>query len=581
MLLEEIEDLYFILKEDIHNSFKDIAIENFIKKNKISKGFTISNAYYNYCVHCHKENGVVYTPLEIAKYMVINTIKVEDVLQNPYIKIFDPACGTGNMLLIIFEHLKSLYLENIDIFEEKGIFEEVSIESHILRNNLFGFDIDAVALKVLAIEFYIKAGESFFQNLIYDDFLLVENKIKYDICISNPPYIGHKSIGKEYGQILKNKFSKIYKDKGDALYCFFQEAINTLKKGGKATFITSRYFLEAPSGEELRKILKEYCSIERLVDFYGVRPFKNIGIDPVIVFLKKEYTNNEIIVIKPKDDKISKKSFLKSLLIGDDEKLSIFNVNKNTLNNKGWILRSEEDRAIIKKIEEKSFTSLANICNSFQGIITGCDKAFIVTDEIIDEEGLRDEFEIIKPWIKSSNIHKFNIGVSKKHVIYSDLIENENDYPNSIKYINKMKDKLMLRRECAKGIRKWYQLQWGRKQNIFEGKKIIFPFKASENRFSIDKGSFFSADVYCLTLKKEIPITYEYLVKILNSKIYEFYFKTFGKKLGEDLYEYYPNNLMKLCIPTMMEFNTEEDLYRYFELTDKERRIIELSVNKE
>lgn len=581
MLLEEIEDLYFILKEDIHNSFKNIAIENFIKKNKISKDFTISNAYYNYCVHFHKENGVVYTPLEIAKYMVINTIKVEDILQNPYIKIFDPACGTGNMLLIIFEHLKSLYLENIDIFKEKGIFEDVSIESHILRNNLFGFDIDAVALKVLAIEFYIKAGESFFENLIYEDFLLVENKTKYDICISNPPYIGHKSIGKEYGQILKNKFSQIYKDKGDALYCFFQEAINTLKKGGKATFITSRYFLEAPSGEELRKILKEYCSIERLVDFYGVRPFKNIGIDPVIVFLKKEYTNDEIIVIKPKDDKISKKSFLKSLLLGEDEKLSIFNVNKNTLNNKGWILRSDEDRAIIKKIEEKSFTSLANICNSFQGIITGCDKAFIVTDEIIDEEGLRDEFEIIKPWIKSSNIHKFNIGVSKKYVIYSDLIENQKDYPNSIKYINKMKDKLMLRRECAKGIRKWYQLQWGRKQNIFEGKKIIFPFKASKNRFSIDKGSFFSADVYCLTLKKEIPITYEYLVKVLNSKLYEFYFKTFGKKLGEDLYEYYPNNLMKLCIPTMMDFNTEEDLYRYFELTDKERKIIELSVNKE
>ena len=67
------------------------------------------------------------------------------------------------------------------------------------------------------------------------------------------------------------------------------------------------------------------------------------------------------------------------------------------------------------------------------------------------------------------------------------------------------------------------------------------------------------------------------LVKILNSSLYEFYFKTFGKKLGQNLYEYYPSNLMKLKIPSI-DFYGEDDvekcLYRFFELTEEEIKIV-------
>ncbi len=63
---------------------------------------------------------------------------------------------------------------------------------------------------------------------------------------------------------------------------------------------------------------------------------------------------------------------------------------------------------------------------------------------------------------------------------------------------------------------------------------------------------------------------------ILNSKIYDFYFKTFAKKLGEDLYEYYPNNLMRLYIPNIKgkELSSEQQLYEYFNFNDKEIELI-------
>ncbi|WP_010293005.1 hypothetical protein [Clostridium senegalense] len=43
--------------------------------------------------------------------------------------------------------------------------------------------------------------------------------------------------------------------------------------------------------------------------------------------------------------------------------------------------------------------------------------------------------------------------------------------PNAINHIRQYKEKLSKRRECIKGVRKWYQLQWGRNKEIFEEEK--------------------------------------------------------------------------------------------------------------
>jgi adenine-specific DNA-methyltransferase len=104
----------------------------------------------------------------------------------------------------------------------------------------------------------------------------------------------------------------------------------------------------------------------------------------------------------------------------------------------------------------------------------------------------------------------------------------------------------------------------------------VFPYKSSSNRFALDKGSFFSADIYCLLLKNESSYSYNFLLRLLNSRVYEYYFKTFAKKLGDNLYEYYPNNLMKLRIPpfTNIEEETDAFLSKYFELTSSEMSII-------
>lgn len=579
--ISKIDELYNVLKTSESADYKLLALKNAKKDLHMEKNFSFE--YYKF-VSMIKEKGVVYTPEEIARYIVQNTISSSDIIENPLIKIADPACGSGNIIIQCFKYLRDIYLENLDMINKKHKLNlsEKDINSHIIKYNLYGYDIDVNALKVLSIDLFCESL-CLTENFWVKDYLIDEVNTLYNIFLGNPPYIGQKAINKEYSAELKKKYIT-YKDKGDISYCFFQRALEHSLYGAKLSFITSRYFLESPSGEELRKILKGRCSIYKIVDFYGIRPFKNVGVDPVIIFLKSndDYAQ-EIEVIKPLYIKGKKKSyFYDSLFFNKGNEINKFYINKVDLNDKGWILRNNFERSIIKKIEKSSVSTLSDICESFQGIITGCDKAFIVDSSTIENKKI--ETELIRPWIKSKLIDKYRVKEKSLYIIYSDAAQDITNYPNALRYIERYKEKLSMRRECRKGIRKWYELQWGRKAEIFEGEKIIFPYKSSNNRFALDKGSYFSADIYSLILKPKVPFTYEHLLYILNSSVYEFYFKTFGKKLGEDIYEYYPNNVMKLWIPPMQDNDTldsEEKLYKIFDFTEEEIEIIKDSLKNE
>jgi len=576
-LKQRICELHNIILSPIDDIFKTTAIKNYKKEAEISQEENFSEVYYEF-IKNNKEKGTVYTPEGITTYMIENTIKANHIIENPFMKIVDPSCGTGNILICCYKYLRNLYNNNLsEVNKINGLnLTMQNIDEHIINHNLYGFDIDDIAIKILVIDLYDLSNGIIMRNILNTDFLLYENEFKYDMFIGNPPYVGKKSIDNGYAAFLKIRYKEVYRDKGDLSYCFFKKALEDLTHGGKLTFITSRYFLESPSGEDLRKVLREGCTIKKIVDFYGIRPFKNVGIDPVIMFIKNyKNKNNEIEIIKPLNTNgKNKNGFYDSVFLKSGDAFNSFLLEKSRLDDKGWILIDEQKRNIINKIEKRKFTNLSSICNSYQGVITGCDKAFVVNNHIVLSGNI--EKSIVKPWIKSSYIEKNSVSRQDSYIIYSDLICDPQEYPMAISYIELNKEKLLKRRECQRGIRKWYELQWGRKQNIFEGQKIVFPFKASSNRFALDIGSYFSADVYALILKEDSIFTYDFLLYILNSKIYEFYFKTFAKKLGEDAYEYYPNNLMKLCIPTMMEIKGKDEdyLYDYFNLSQEEKNVI-------
>lgn len=557
LLRKKFEDNLFALKERYAEEEYDIKVKGIFKKVKGIDYWKKENIHYH-----------------ILKYCIFGA-DIDD---------FAIQLTTINLLLKdlnnITDELNIIQCDSLVRWEEdynwnelkKQLNEEYIIEKHISKD-LFGNEIISEH-KVTRDTYVIK-----YRNLLGLDDKEVLNKVEaeellkkcefwsnsFDYIIGNPPYIGHKDLTKPYKEFLRKFYNEIFSDKSDISYCFIYRFMHKKFLNKKISFITSRYFLESVTGLNLRRYIKNNIKIDSILDFYGVRILEDIGVDSVIFSLDNNVSVNDDSAINVTKINIDAKNIneeeLFEIIINNAKHFAFekFIINQNKLRDAGWMLVPDNIMKLINKIENRCQLTLDDICDSYQGIITGRDRAFIVTPEIINSEKI--ELNLIKPWIKNSYVKKYNITKENLYIIYSNSISNIQEYPNAIRFISYEKEKLMNRRECINGLRKWYELQWGRVQDIFDGEKVIFPYKASSNRFALDSGSYYSADVYAIVIKqdKKQLISYYDLLGILNSRIYEVYFKSFAKKLGDNLYDYYPNTVMRLNMPTNFEKNKVGD----------------------
>ena len=91
----------------------------------------------------------------------------------------------------------------------------------------------------------------------------------------------------------------------------------------------------------------------------------------------------------------------------------------------------------------------------------------------------------------------------------------------------------------------------------------------------------------------------EYIAAVLNSRLLEFYFKCYAKKISKDFYDYYPNTVLRMKIPMpsavnpigelaskikncknedarkAVTYEIDREIYRLYGLSEKQIEIIE------
>lgn len=416
----------------------------------------------------------------------------------------------------------------------------------------------------------------------------------FDVVIGNPPYLNFKMYSSTEREVFKNDFKEIFDGKADIYYYFFLQGLRAVKPNGIISYITSRYWLEAEFAEKLRKSLANTFSIKEIIDFKNVTIFDGIGIKTSIATFQKS---------EPKKGNTFNYKFIdtKKIKTVEIDKFTSQSVNNDDIKVKAkWVFGEESELDIYKKIETDT-EFLETIANCKQGIVTGLDKAFITTTQ--EFKAIPKKF--VKTWVKVGDISKYSINpVEDRQLVYTNEIEDIEVYPELLKRLKPFQEKLSERREAKSGKIRWYDLQWGRDPDTFNSHKLVCRFKASQNTFALDEKKYFSsADTTIVALKKEFSKEYDlkFILALVNSKLLDFYFKSYGK-LMDYRFEYYPgpvgqlrikkaknqNDFVKIVDKIIeakskdqqadtaeLEKKIDEMVYKLYDITADEQKVIE------
>lgn len=327
-----------------------------------------------------KAGGVYYTPNYIVQYIVQKTIgkaiegKTPDEVEKMH--FLDPACGSGSFLVGSYDFLLNWHLsyytkdnakiknalKNNKIYEVSSSYKlSVAEKKRILKNNIYGVDIDKQAVEVTKLSLFLKiledesalTNELFRASEISQEKILpnMESNIKcgnsligsdywnnkpqelfddksyfrsinsfdwdkafpeifsgsesgFDCIIGNPPYVSAPNMialgmsDQRTAIASSPRYTTLYQ-KWDLYVPFVELGISMLKENGIYGSIIPLSFTNQTYAKLLReKIINEYNLIS-IADLSGVKVFAHATVTNCIPIIQKAKPNKKCEVVKP------------------------------------------------------------------------------------------------------------------------------------------------------------------------------------------------------------------------------------------------------------------------------------------
>jgi type I restriction-modification system DNA methylase subunit len=561
-----------------------------------------------------KAGGVYYTPKYIVDYIVKNTvgkiIEGKTPKQIEKIHILDPACGSGSFLIGAFQYLIDYHVRYLVAHPEEvqtqGLFPDlikdengglrlsVVRKADVLKNNLFGVDIDPQAVEITMMSLYLKAIEGERSQLPPKHHILPELKYNiicgnsliasdffqaqqlsfldeegrarvnvfnwddvfsetlrnggFDVVIGNPPYVRQESLA-EFKAYFQTHFQSF--DGAADLYAYFMEkGVRLVRPGGRYSIIVSSSFLRTGFAARLRSFLKDNAAVIRIVDFGGLPVFENA---------KDTYVCIPLFAKQPQPARVDI-ARIRSLEFEDlDTHVSqrTYTISSGRLSSEAWPLTTDREARLFDKVMGKGIPLGRYVEGKiFYGIKTGLNEAF----ELNEAEGkrIRTKFPasraLVKNIVGGENIRRYLVAAPTKCwiVIPSGWTQEQMRSNGHNGNISEKEAWLWLNKKhkaIAEHLRPfearcrsrqdqgeyWWELRPCDYYQEFDAPKIIFPDIAKSPRFHLDgSGLYLANTAYCLGLADK------YLLGILNSRLFWFAISNisipFGVRAGEFRY---------------------------------------------
>jgi len=588
-----------------------------------------------------KAGGIYYTPQYIVDYIVKNTVyqklKGKTPKQIEKIKILDPACGSGSFLIAAYQTIIDYYLQYYEKHPEESeqgkLFPDIvadfngtkrlSIEkkAQILRNNIFGVDIDPQAVEIAMMSLYLKCldgeknlprkkellpslaknircGNSLISYDIYDQLDLFDEEEKerinpfdwnskstgfgqimknggFDIVIGNPPW------GAELSHVELNYLRIIHKEivvrMVDSYMYFIYKSTTLLRKNGLFGMILPSTLLTQSDMALLRLYLIKNYDINTVINL-GEKVFglKVLNTSSILIFKKSKIDTREKemivsdlrnLVPEEKENEIIKMKNLRKKEWKDavtiDPNYTFFTLNLDAVR-------------LVQKLSRNHKKFINIIDGKIQrGISPDYAPAFIIENDLARK--LSIENDILKPVVLGKNISRYNEIESSSSIIYLTHNDNIKKYPYAHKYLSRFRNNITCK-EALNGKHPLYSLHRPRNPSIFSAPKFIGLTTTRKICVVLDKIGYYATDaLYLFKVKITCAINHNYILGVLNSKIFNFLYQVISQNEQRVIPQIKAVKLYDLPFPIP---SMKEERGLHYKIVDLVNKIIDLNKKK-
>jgi len=301
----------------------------------------------NYAANAGKSGGEFLTPQHVSKLIAQLAMHKQTSVN----KIYDPACGSGSLLLQAKKHFNN----------------------HIIEEGFFGQEVNHTTYNLARMNMFL-------HNINYDKFNIVlgdtlrdpqlQNDKPFDAIVSNPPY-SVKWIGSDDPTLINDdRFAPagVLAPKSKADFAFVLHALSYLSSKGRAAIVCfPGIFYRSGAEQKIRKYLVDNNFVETVIAlapnlFYGTSIAVNI------LVLSKHKTENKTQFIDASSENFFKKvtknnvleeKHIEKIMAMFDSKQDVEHVAKSIDNNK--IAENDYNLSVSSYVEAKDNREVIDI----------------------------------------------------------------------------------------------------------------------------------------------------------------------------------------------------------------------------
>ena len=471
--------------------------------------------------------GLHFTPPALARTLVEEALfSYGSLSKQKEIKIFDPACGSGEFLR---ESLRQLRLK-----EFAG------------KIHLVGWDVSEAACDMAK---FVLAWESrgYEKDVVIDiqcrDSLAEDSNWSddSDIIIMNPPFVSWQNMPSLQKDMVKATLGNLAKNTPDLSSLFVWKASQSLSKKGVLASIIPASFLDSHSSEPLRQQVSEILETNLVARLGSHLLFSSALIDAGL------FVGSKIKNVKPSlafwaDHRLRSNAeglrTLRKIRFSDknvlpiiEDGFNIYQIPNHDQGIKSWSPRPFESYSLLSDLLNKDFPTVDFLFDVKQGIRTGNNNVFLLSASEFDALP-KEEQKYFRLAIINKSI-KYGYLIDSTYVFYpygKNEINSEDELNQFIPnyYRNTLlKNKEKLSKRAGINLEKWWNLTRHREWQVEQNPKLVSTYFGDAGSFAWDEsGDFVVVQGFGWILRpkkniKEISQTIglAYL-SILNSKLF-------------------------------------------------------------